>query len=113
MICGWGILYNAIVEFPDDGDPHAVMVPAVLVLFVFLNHSVLLRPVNAARSSALLREDDSTFNADRSGVLQEGVVKVHLCSEVGSCPDPSAPSAGRPKGARRARSLVSIAFIRK
>ena len=91
------------------------MVPAVLVLFVSFKHSVLLRPVNAARSSALFGEgkDDSSFNADRSGVLQEGVVKVHLCSEVGSCPDPSAPSAGRPKGARRARSLVSIAFIRK
>jgi hypothetical protein len=28
-------------------------------------------------------------------------------------PGPSAPSAGKPKGARRARSLVSIAFIRK
>jgi hypothetical protein len=54
-----------------------------------------------------------TFSAGRSGVFEEGVVKVHLCSEVGSCPDPSAPSAGRPKGARRARSLVSIAFIRK
>jgi hypothetical protein len=38
------------------------------------NHSVLLRPVNAARSSALLGEYDGTFNADRSGVFQEGVV---------------------------------------
>jgi len=28
-------------------------------------------------------------------------------------PGPSVPSAGKPKGARRARSLVSIAFIRK
>jgi hypothetical protein len=45
----------------------------------FFTHSVLLRPVKAARPSALLGEDDSTFNADRSGVLQEGVLKVHLC----------------------------------
>jgi hypothetical protein len=35
-----------------------------------------------------------------------------LCSEVGSCPDPSAPSGGRPKGARRARSLLSIEYRR-
>ena len=28
-------------------------------------------------------------------------------------PGPSAPSAGKPKGAGRARTLVSIAFIRK
>jgi hypothetical protein len=92
------------------------MIPPVLFLFVFLKSLGFTTALNAVRSSAPLLfwgEDDSTFNADKSGVLQEGVVKVHLCSEVGSYRDPSAPSAGRPKGARRARSLVSIAFIRK
>jgi len=90
------------------------MVPAVLVLFVFFAITrFYYGPLTRLAQALFGGEDDSTFNADRSGVLQEGVVKVHLCSEVGSCPDPSAPSAGRPKGARRARSLVSIAFIRK
>jgi len=52
-------------------------------------------PLTRLAQALISGEDDSTFNADRSDVLQEGVVKVHLCSEVGSCPDPSAPSAGR------------------
>ena len=34
-------------------------------------------------------EYNETFSAGRSGVFEEGVVKVHLCSEVGSCPDPA------------------------
>ena len=91
-----------------------MMVPAVLVLFVFFEITrFYYGPLTRLAQALFWGGDDSTFNADRSGVLQEGVVKVHLCSEVGSCPDASAPSAGRPKGARRARSLVSIAFIRK
>ena len=36
---------------------------------------------------------------------------IHFAREL--LPGPSAPSVGKPKGARRARSLVSIAFIRK
>jgi hypothetical protein len=80
-----------LVAVEQNGDPYAVMIPTRF-------------------GGNTMRE---TFSAGRSGVFEEGVVKVHLCSEVGSCPDPSAPSAGRPKGARRARSLVSIAFIRK
>jgi hypothetical protein len=90
-----------LVAVEQNGDPYAIMICG--------NdsdtgsHSLLLCAFDALRSSAVLGGYNETFSAGRSGLLQEGVVKVHLCSEVGFCPDSSAPSAGRPKGARRAR----------
>src|SRR5260370_35712954 len=97
----------------QDGDPYAVMVPTVLVLFVFFEITrFYYGPLTLLAQALFWGGDDSTFNADRIGVLQEGVVKVHLCSEGGSCPDARAPSAGRPKADRRAPGLVAIASIR-
>jgi hypothetical protein len=58
-------------------------------------------------------EYNETFSAGRTGVFEEGVVKVHLCFGSRFLPASKRSSAGRPKGARRARSLVSIAFIRE
>jgi hypothetical protein len=96
-----------LVAVEQNGDPYAVMIPTLeVVRFCYA-------PSTRLAQALFWGEYNETFSARRSGVLQEGVVKVHLCSEVGFCPDSSAPSAGRPKGARRARSLVSIAFIRK
>jgi hypothetical protein len=96
-----------LVAVEQNGDPYAVMIPTLEIIRFYHTPSTRLA------QALFWGEYNETFSAGRSGVFEEGAVKVHLCSEVGSCPDPSAPSAGRPKGARRARSLVSIAFIRK
>ncbi len=63
-----------LVAMEQDGDPYAVMVPTVLVLFVFFEITrFYYGPLTRLAQALFWGEDDSTFNADRSGVLQEGV----------------------------------------
>ena len=60
-----------LVAVEQDGDPYAVMIPTPEIIRFYYAPST-------RRSSRILGEYDETFNAERSGVFEEGVVKVHL-----------------------------------
>ena len=56
----------------QDGDPFAVMMPTTEIIRFYYAPSTRL-------AQALFWGDyGETFNAERSGVLEEGVVRVHL-----------------------------------
>ena len=76
-----------LVAVEQNGDPYAVMIPTLEVIRFYYAPSTRLA------QALFLGEYNETFSAAHSGVLQEGVVKVHLCSEFGYCPDPSARGA--------------------
>jgi len=61
-----------LVAMEQDGDPYAVMVPAAEIIRFYYGPSTRLA------QALFWGEYDGTFNAARSGVFQEGVVKVHL-----------------------------------
>ena len=61
-----------LVAMEQDGDPYAVMVPTAEVIRFYYGPSTRLA------QALFWGEYDGMFNADRSGVFQEGVVKVHL-----------------------------------
>jgi hypothetical protein len=56
----------------QDGDPYAVMVPTAEIIRFYYGPSTRLA------QALFWGEYHNMFNADRSGVFKEGVVRVHL-----------------------------------
>ena len=61
-----------LVAVEQDGDPYAVMIPTPEIIRFYYAPSTRLA------QAVFWGEYDETFNAERSGVFEEGVVKVHL-----------------------------------
>jgi hypothetical protein len=61
-----------LVTVEQEGDPYAVMVPTAEIIRFYYGPSTRLA------QALFWGEYHGTFNADRSGVVEEGVVKVHL-----------------------------------
>jgi hypothetical protein len=61
-----------LVAVEQDGDPHAVMVPTAEIIRFYYGPSTRLA------QALFWGEYQNMFNADRSGVFKEGVVRVHL-----------------------------------
>ena len=61
-----------LVAVEQDGDPYAVMVPTAEIIRFYYGPSTRLA------QALFWGEYHNMFNADRSGVFKEGVVKVHL-----------------------------------
>jgi len=61
-----------LVAVEQDGDPYAVMIPTPEIIRFYYAPSTRLA------QAIFWGEYDETFNAERSGVFEEGVVKVHL-----------------------------------
>ena len=61
-----------LVAVEQDGDPYAVMVPTAEIIRFYYAPSTRLA------QALFWGEYNDTFNAERSGVFEEGVVKVHL-----------------------------------
>ena len=61
-----------LVAVEQDGDPYAVMVPTAEIIRFYYGPSTRLA------QALFWGEYDDMFNADRSGVFKEGVVRVHL-----------------------------------
>jgi hypothetical protein len=69
----WPVVRRTLVATVEqNGDPYAVMIPTAEIIRFYYATSTRL-------AQALLGgEYDQTFNAERSGVFEEGVVRVHL-----------------------------------
>jgi hypothetical protein len=63
-----------LVAVEQDGDPYAVMVPTAEIIRFYYGPSTRLA------QALFWGEYHNMFNADRSGVFKEGVVRVHLLS---------------------------------
>src|SRR5271157_133969 len=61
-----------LVAVEQDGDPYAVMVPTAEIIRFYYDPSTRLA------QALFWGEYHNMFNADRSGVFKEGVVRVHL-----------------------------------
>ena len=61
-----------LVAVEQDGDPYAVMVPTAEIIRFYYGPSTRLA------QALFWGEYHNMFNADRSGVFKEGVVRVHL-----------------------------------
>ena len=61
-----------LVAVEQDGDHYAVMIPTPEIIRFYYAPSTRLA------QAVFWGEYDETFNAERSGVFEEGVVKVHL-----------------------------------
>jgi hypothetical protein len=61
-----------LVAVEQDGDPYAVLVPTAEIIRFYYAPSTRLA------QALFWGEYNKTFDADRSGVFEEGVVKVHL-----------------------------------
>jgi hypothetical protein len=61
-----------LVAMEQDGDPYAVMIPTPEIIRFYYAPSTRLAQV------LFWGEYNETFNADRSGVFEEGTVRVHL-----------------------------------
>jgi hypothetical protein len=65
-----------LLAIEQDGDPFGVLVPtAEIVRFYYA-------PSTRLAQALFWGEYGETFNAERSGVLEEGVVRVHLIISV-------------------------------
>jgi len=61
-----------LVAVEQNGDPYAVMIPTAEIIRFYYATSTRLA------QALFWGEYDQTFNAERSGVCEEGVVRVHL-----------------------------------
>jgi hypothetical protein len=61
-----------LVAFKRDGDPYAVMIPTAEIIRFYYATSTRLA------QALFWGEYYETFNAERSGIFEEGVVRVHL-----------------------------------
>jgi hypothetical protein len=86
-----------LVAVEQNGDPYAVMIPTLEVIRFY--HA----PSTRLAQALFWGEYNETFSAGRSGVFEEGVVKVHLCLGSRLLP-PSKRSFRRKTERRSARS---------
>jgi len=69
----WPVVRRSLlVAIEQNGDPYAVMIPTAEIIRFYYATSTRLA------QALFWGEYDRTFNAERSGVIEEGVVKVHL-----------------------------------
>ncbi len=62
-----------LVAVEQKGDPYAVMIPTLEVI------CFCYAPSTRLAQALFWGEYNETFSAGRTGVFEEGVVKVHLC----------------------------------
>jgi hypothetical protein len=69
----WPVVRRSLlVAIEQNGDPYVVMIPTAEIIRFYYATSTRLA------QALFWREYDQTFNAERSGVIEEGVVRVHL-----------------------------------
>jgi hypothetical protein len=69
----WPVVRRSLlVAIEQNGDPYAVMIPTAEIIRFYYATSTRLA------QALFWGEYDQTFNAERSGLVEEGVVRVHL-----------------------------------